>query len=67
MACSTFRKCCTLGLIIDVFNRVPKLGAQAEDVKQELEFKLIEHTEYTREHGEDMPEVRDWKWGSKSA
>jgi xylulose-5-phosphate/fructose-6-phosphate phosphoketolase len=54
-------------LIIDVFNRVPKLGAQAEDVKQELEFKLIEHTEYTREHGEDMPEVRDWKWGSKSA
>jgi xylulose-5-phosphate/fructose-6-phosphate phosphoketolase len=49
-------------LIIDVINRVPKLGIEAAHVKQELQFKLIEHTEYTHTHGEDMPEVRHWTW-----
>jgi xylulose-5-phosphate/fructose-6-phosphate phosphoketolase len=52
-------------LLIDAINRVPKLGAEAAHVKQELQFKLIEHAEYTRTHGEDMPEVRDWMWRGK--
>jgi xylulose-5-phosphate/fructose-6-phosphate phosphoketolase len=52
-------------LLIDVINRVPKLGARAEHVKQEMQYKLIENTNYTREHGQDMPEVRDWKWSGK--
>jgi xylulose-5-phosphate/fructose-6-phosphate phosphoketolase len=53
-------------LVIDVINRVPKLRARAEHIKQELQFKLIEHTEYTHEHGQDLPEVRDWKWSGRA-
>jgi xylulose-5-phosphate/fructose-6-phosphate phosphoketolase len=46
----------------DVIDRVPHLGYKAAHVKQMLHNKLIEHKQYVREHGEDMPEVRDWKW-----
>ena len=34
-------------------------------LKQQLEDKLIEHKQYIRKHGEDMPEIRNWKWGAK--
>ena len=50
------------GLVRDVIDRVPKLGAGAEYVKQYMRDKRIEHKEYIRKHGDDMPEVRDWKW-----
>jgi xylulose-5-phosphate/fructose-6-phosphate phosphoketolase len=53
-------------LVINVIDCVPQLGAQAAHVKQELQFKLIQHTAYTHEHGEDMPEVRDWKWNDQT-
>jgi len=49
-------------LFMDVIDRVPKLGYQAAYAKQEIRDKLIEHGEYIRRHGEDMPEIRDWKW-----
>ncbi len=49
-------------LAMDVINRVPKLGAKAAYVKQMLQDKLIEHQHYISEHGEDMPEIRNWKW-----
>ncbi len=49
-------------LILDVIQRVPKLAKQAAGPKQELQAKLSEHRAYTRQHGEDMPEVKDWRW-----
>lgn len=49
-------------LVSDVIDRVPKLGANAAYVKQFVRDKLIEHKQYIMKHGEDLPEVRDWKW-----
>jgi xylulose-5-phosphate/fructose-6-phosphate phosphoketolase len=49
-------------LVQDVIDRVPKLGYIAAYTKQAIRAKLIEHREYITTYGEDMPEVRDWKW-----
>ncbi|WP_430260290.1 phosphoketolase family protein [Neorhizobium sp. IRS_2294] len=49
-------------LAIEVIERVPGLKDKAGSVIAMLEDKLAEHTRYVREHGEDMPEIRDWKW-----
>ena len=49
-------------LVGAVIDRVPKLGYHAGHTKQMLRDKLIDHYHYIREHGQDMPEVRDWKW-----
>jgi len=50
------------GLVMDVVDRVVKLGARAGYIKQYMRDKRIEHREYIRKYGDDMPEVRDWKW-----
>jgi xylulose-5-phosphate/fructose-6-phosphate phosphoketolase len=50
-------------LVEDVIDRVPKLGSRAAYVKQALRDKLIEHKEYIEKHGDDVPEIRDWRWG----
>jgi xylulose-5-phosphate/fructose-6-phosphate phosphoketolase len=49
-------------LVGDVIDRVPSLGARAAYVKQWLRDRLQDHERYIREYGDDMPEVRDWKW-----
>jgi xylulose-5-phosphate/fructose-6-phosphate phosphoketolase len=49
-------------LVGDVVDRVPGLAARAAYAKQALQDKLIEHKHYIREHGEDLPEIRNWKW-----
>jgi xylulose-5-phosphate/fructose-6-phosphate phosphoketolase len=49
-------------LMADVFDRVPKLGASAAYAKQAIRDKLIEHTQYIATYGDDLPEVRDWRW-----
>ncbi|WP_445636388.1 putative phosphoketolase [Nostoc sp. DSM 114161] len=49
-------------LVIDVIDRVPKLGSKAAYVKQQMRDKLIEHKHYIEKYGDDMPEIRDWKW-----
>jgi xylulose-5-phosphate/fructose-6-phosphate phosphoketolase len=49
-------------LVADVIDRVPGLGASAAYLKQAMRDKRIEHREYIVRRGEDMPEVREWKW-----
>jgi xylulose-5-phosphate/fructose-6-phosphate phosphoketolase len=49
-------------LVSDVIDRVPKLGTVAAYAKQAIRDKWIEHRQYIREHGEDLPEVRNWRW-----
>jgi xylulose-5-phosphate/fructose-6-phosphate phosphoketolase len=49
-------------LVGDVIDRVPKLGYKAAYLKQFLRDRLIEHKQYITRHGEDIPEIRDWKW-----
>ncbi len=49
-------------LVGDVLDRVPKLISVAAYGKQALRDKLIDHREYITKHGDDMPEIRDWKW-----
>ncbi|HWB26439.1 MAG TPA: phosphoketolase family protein [Chitinophagaceae bacterium] len=49
-------------LVQDVIDRLPQLGDTCAYLKQEMQNKLIEHKQYICEHGEDMPEVKNWKW-----
>ena len=42
--------------------RVPKLQRIGAHFQQFLRNKLVEHTQYTREHGDDLPEVKNWQW-----
>ncbi|APO67333.1 phosphoketolase protein [Rhizobium gallicum] len=49
-------------LAIEAIERVPGLKEKVPDVLDRLHVKLAEHHAYVREYGEDMPEVRNWKW-----
>jgi xylulose-5-phosphate/fructose-6-phosphate phosphoketolase len=49
-------------LVMDVIDRVPSLGYRAAHLRQAMRDKLTDHALYIREHGEDMPEVRNWTW-----
>ena len=52
-------------LVIDVIDRVPKLGYRAAHLRQLMRDKLTEHAHYITRRGEDLPEVRDWVWQDK--
>jgi len=54
-------------LVQDVIDRVPTLGTRGAYLKQALRDKLIEHKHYIAKHGQDLPEIRAWKWGSPTA
>ena len=49
-------------LVQDVIDRVPGLGSRKAYVKKQMADKRVAHWQYIREHGDDMPEVRDWRW-----
>lgn len=49
-------------LVDDVIDRVPHLGYKAAYLRQIMRDKLVEHREYINRYGEDMPEIRNWKW-----
>ena len=49
-------------LVMDVIDRVPKMGEKGVHLKQQLMEKLIEHKHYNALNGQDMPEVREWRW-----
>ncbi|WP_312609079.1 phosphoketolase family protein [Agrobacterium pusense] len=53
-------------LALSAIDRVPGLKDTVPGVIRMLREKLIEHDRYVRQHGEDMPEVRDWKWSNPS-
>jgi xylulose-5-phosphate/fructose-6-phosphate phosphoketolase len=54
-------------LVMDVVDRVPGLAQRAAYAKQALRDKLIDHKEYVRRYGDDMPEIKDWTWGGRTA
>lgn len=49
-------------LVLDVVDRLPHLGSKGAYLKQMAQNKLVEHKLYIAKHGEDMPEIRNWKW-----
>jgi xylulose-5-phosphate/fructose-6-phosphate phosphoketolase len=49
-------------LVIDVIDRVPGLAERAAHIRQHMVDERLRHRAYTREHGEDPPQLRDWSW-----
>jgi xylulose-5-phosphate/fructose-6-phosphate phosphoketolase len=54
-------------LVIDVIDRVPGLRSGAAELRQEMADERVRCRAYTREHGEDPPEIRDWQWPDDDA
>jgi xylulose-5-phosphate/fructose-6-phosphate phosphoketolase len=50
-------------LVGDVVDRVAGLGAAGSYLKQTMQDKLVEHKLYIDEHGQDLHDIRHWKWG----
>ena len=49
-------------LVIDVIDRVPKLGSRAAYVKERMKSEIISNLQYAHEQGIDKPEIVNWKW-----
>jgi xylulose-5-phosphate/fructose-6-phosphate phosphoketolase len=49
-------------LVIDVIDRVPRLGSRAAHVKERMQEEILSHREYAHTHGMDAPEVTNWRW-----
>jgi xylulose-5-phosphate/fructose-6-phosphate phosphoketolase len=49
-------------LVMDTIDRLPQTGKKGIALKKKLQAKLIEHKKYIDKNGQDMPEIRNWKW-----
>ncbi len=49
-------------LVMDAIDRVPSLGSKAAHVRQMMVDQRLRHRQYTRDHGQDSPEIRNWSW-----
>jgi len=49
-------------LVCAVIDQVTCLGSQAAYIKQDMQNKLVDHRNYIRKYGDDMPAIKDWKW-----
>jgi xylulose-5-phosphate/fructose-6-phosphate phosphoketolase len=54
-------------LVIDVIDRVPGLAERASHLRQHMIDERLRHRAYTREHGDDPPELRNWIWPAQNA
>jgi xylulose-5-phosphate/fructose-6-phosphate phosphoketolase len=55
-------------LVIDVIDRVPSLGSRAAGLRQRMVDTRLRARQYTRDHGDDAPEIREWRWpGARAA
>ncbi len=53
-------------IVMDAIDRLPNTLDMGVYLKQELKNKLVEHKQYIDRNGEDMPEIRNWKWQNRS-
>jgi xylulose-5-phosphate/fructose-6-phosphate phosphoketolase len=54
-------------LVLEVIRRVPGLAERFAHLAQKIRDKLVEHREYIRRYGEDLPEIREWRWPAANA
>jgi xylulose-5-phosphate/fructose-6-phosphate phosphoketolase len=52
-------------LVLDVVKRLPKLGDDGANLKRLMMVKLMKHKKYIESHGQDMPEIINWKWNQE--
>ena len=52
-------------LVQEVVDHLPDLGSKGDYLKQVIRDKLVDHKQYIGRHGQDLPEIRDWKWKPK--
>ena len=54
-------------LVMDTIDRLPQTGDKGVYLKQQLADKLVEHKQYICKNGQDLPEVRNWRWNASTS